>query len=80
MKAIALGRSRAPAGRCRRRRSPLKIRLTRSFRENTPAGQNIGAPVQATFTGGTLTYTLEGTDAGSFDIDEETGRIKTRTG
>ena len=52
--------------------------LTRSFRENTPAGQNIGAPVQATFAGGTLTYTLEGTDAGSFDIDEETGRIKTK--
>ena len=58
--------------------------LTRSFRETTgaaePASRNIGAPVRATFSGGTLTYTLEGGDAGSFDIDDETGQIKTQAG
>ena len=57
--------------------------LTRSFRETTgegePAGRNIGAPVRATFSGDTLTYTLEGTDGGSFDIDES-GQIRTRAG
>ena len=57
---------------------------TRSFRETMgvrePASRNIGASVRATYAGGTLTYSLEGADAGSFDIDEGTGQIKTRTG
>lgn len=42
--------------------------ITRSFPENTPAGQNIGAPVRATYTGDGLAYRLEGMNAGSFDI------------
>ena len=36
--------------------------------------------MRATFSGGALTYTLEGADAGSFDIDDETGQIKTKSG
>ena len=40
---------------------------------------NIGDPVAArdVDTGDTLTYTLGGTDDGSFDIDEDTGQLKT---
>ena len=42
---------------------------TRSFAENTAAGENIGNPITATDPdGGTLTYSLEGTDADSFTI------------
>ncbi len=51
----------------------------RMVAENTVAGENIGAPVAATDadTGDTLTYTLGGTDAASFDIDANTGQLKT---
>ena len=51
---------------------------TRTVAENTAAGQDIGAPVTATDanTGDTLTYTLEGTDAASFDIGESTGQLR----
>ena len=43
----------------------------REVPENTEAGENIGAPVTAADpdTGNTQTYTLEGADADSFDID-----------
>ena len=53
---------------------------TRTVAENTAAGQDIGAPVTATDanTGDTLTYTLEGTDAASFDIGESTGQLQTK--
>ena len=54
---------------------------TRSFAENTGAGQNIGNPVRATDSdGGTLTYSLQGTDAGSFTIVSNSGQLQTRTG
>ena len=48
--------------------------------ENTTAGQDIGAPVSATDpdAGETLTYTLDGTDAASFDIDPLTGQLQTK--
>ena len=54
----------------------------RSVEENTPASQNIGAPVAATHPDsvGTLAYSLDATGATSFDIDESTGQIKTKTG
>ena len=52
----------------------------RSVDENTPPGVNIGDPISATDMdeedlefGNTLTYSLEGTDAASFDIDPWTG-------
>ena len=51
----------------------------RSIPENTPAGVNIGAPVSATDVDkDTLTYTLGGTDAASFDIDPSTGQLITK--
>ena len=52
--------------------------VTRSVDENTAAGENIGEPVMATDADDdTLTYTLSGTDASSFDIDESTGQLMT---
>ena len=55
---------------------------TREVPENTEAGENIGAPVTATDpdTGDTLTYTLEGADLDSFDIDSASGQIQTKPG
>ena len=53
---------------------------TREVAENTAAGENIGAPVEATDAdaGDTLTYTLGGTDMASFDIDMATGQLMTK--
>ncbi len=54
---------------------------TRSFAENTGAGQNIGSPVSAADRdGGTLSYSLEGTDAASFDLVATSGQLQTRSG
>ena len=52
----------------------------REIPENTAADLNIGDPISTTDpdTGQTLTYTLGGLDAGSFDIDGETGQLKTK--
>ena len=47
--------------------------------ENTAAGQDVGSPVSATDPeSDTLTYSLQGTDAGSFTIDSSNGQIKTK--
>ena len=53
---------------------------SRSVAENTPAGQNVGIPVSATDpdSGDTLTYSLGGTNASSFDIVSTTGQIQTK--
>ncbi|MDE0397656.1 MAG: cadherin domain-containing protein [Candidatus Poribacteria bacterium] len=52
---------------------------TRSIAENTAAGANIGTPVAATdVDGNTLTYTLGGTDAASFDIVSTSGQLQTK--
>ena len=55
---------------------------SRTIAENTTTGVAIGAPVTATDpdTGDTLTYTLEGTDLDSFDIDSASGQIQTKSG
>ncbi len=55
--------------------------LTRSVAENTPAGTNIGAAVAASDAdaGDTLTYTLGGADAASFDIVATSGQLRTRS-
>ena len=54
-------------------------RTTRSIAENTPAGVNIGIPVSATDADDdTLTYSLGGTDAGSFSIVSASGQLRTR--
>ena len=54
---------------------------SRSVPENTPAGQNVGVVVSATDldSGDTLTYTLGGADASSFDIVSTTGQIRTKS-
>ena len=52
---------------------------TRSIAENSNAGVNIGSTVAATDADDdTLTYSLGGTDASSFDIDSSSGQLKTR--
>ena len=54
---------------------------TREFAEDAPVGHSVGAPVTATDDDNhTLTYTLEGTDAGSFEIVSTSGQIQTKTG
>ena len=55
----------------------------RSVAENTSAGQNVGAVLTATDDDDdSLTYTLEGTDAASFDLVTTSGsaRIRTKSG
>ena len=52
---------------------------TRAVAENTIADTNIGAAVGATDAdNNTLTYTLGGTDAATFDIDSTNGQLKTK--
>ena len=52
---------------------------TRSFAENTGSGEGIGTPVAATDNdGGTLVYSLEGDDAGSFDLVTDSGQLETK--
>ena len=56
---------------------------TRSIAENTAAGENVGAVIPAATdadAGDTLTYSMEGTDAGSFTFDASTRQITTKTG
>ena len=52
-----------------------------SIAENTAPGVNIGDPVSATDpdTADTLTYTLGGVDAESFDIISSSGQLQTKT-
>ncbi len=54
---------------------------TRAVEENSVAGTNIGAVITATDQDGdTLTYSLTGTDAASFNIGEGTGQITVKSG
>ena len=51
----------------------------RSIAENTAAGIHIGTAITATDADNeTLTYTLGGTDAATFEIDATTGQLKTK--
>ena len=53
--------------------------ITRSVAENTTAGDPVGDPVAATDEeSDTLTYSLSGTDAASFDFETGTGQIKVK--
>ena len=56
--------------------------VTRSLAENTAAGENVGAPVAADDddTDDSLTYSLGGTDAESFEIVATSGQIQTKAG
>ena len=59
----------------------VQATTTRSVAENTAAGQPVGAPVEASDDDNdSLTYSLGGTDAASFDIDTSTGQIKVKSG
>ena len=51
---------------------------TRMVAENTSAGEDIGAPVEATDSGDVLTYSLSGDHAAQFDIDRATGQLRTK--
>ena len=52
---------------------------TREIAENTAAGEDVGGAVTATdVNNDTLSYTLGGVDAGSFDFVETTGQIRTK--
>ena len=55
---------------------------TRSVSASAQAGASIGQPVEATDadTDDSLTYGLEGRDAGLFEIDDALGQLLTRTG
>ena len=51
---------------------------TRSIAENVAVGTNVGAAFTATDSDNdTLTYSLSGTDAASFAVDNSTGQLKT---
>ena len=54
---------------------------TRTIAENKPTRSNIGSPVSASDAdrSDTLTYSLGGTNAGSFAFDTRTGQLKTAT-
>ena len=52
---------------------------TRAVAENSPAGTDVGDPVDATATN-PLTYSLAGTDAASFAIVSTSGQIQTTSG
>ena len=50
--------------------------ITRTVDENAPLGTHVGSAVTATDPDrGTLTYSLSGTDASSFGIDDSTGQL-----
>ena len=54
---------------------------SRSVAENATPGTNVGQPVTATDPERkALTYSLEGTDGGSFEIIQSSGRIQTKSG
>ena len=54
---------------------------TRSFAENTGAGQNIGSPVSATDgDSDPITYSLAGKDASAFTIVSGSGQLSTQSG
>ena len=55
------------------------VSTTRSIAENVPANINIGSAVSASDPeGDNLAWTLGGTDAAEFNLDTETGQLRTR--
>ncbi|MCY4575562.1 MAG: cadherin domain-containing protein [Chloroflexi bacterium] len=56
----------------------VETEQTRMVAENTPAGRNIGGPVNASDRGDVLTYSLSGADAGLFALDRATGQLRTK--
>ncbi len=57
------------------------FRTTRSLAQNARPGDSVGDPVAATHPDDLeITYSLSGTDAASFTVDEETGQIRIKEG
>ena len=58
------------------------LNTSRSVSADAPSGTNIGAPVRATDadSGDTVSYLLEGRDAGLFEINTATGQLLTKSG
>ena len=57
------------------------FRTTRAVAENARPGDAVGDPVSATHPDELeITYSLSGTDAASFTVDEETGQISVKVG
>ena len=57
------------------------FRTTRAVAENARGGGAVGEPVSATHPDELeITYSLSGTDAASFTVDEETGQISVKAG
>ena len=57
------------------------VTATRSVEENSAEGTNVGMPIAANdANGNALTYTLGGTDATLFTIEEDAGQIKVGAG
>ena len=56
------------------------VQTERSLVENTTAGVNIGSPVATAMSSGTVSYTLGGPDAASFDLVASTGQLQTKLG
>ena len=57
------------------------FRATREVAENARPGDAVGVPVPATHPDDMeITYSLSGTDAASFTVDEETGQIQVKEG
>ena len=54
------------------------VSTTRSVAENTAAGINLGAPIRAVATSGSVAYTLGGADSSSFQIVSSSGQLRTR--
>ena len=54
---------------------------TREIHEKEAVGANVGAPVSATDMdmGETLEYSLDDTDAETFEVDSSTGQLRTRS-
>ena len=57
------------------------FRTARDVAENARPGETVGEPVPATHPDElAITYSLSGTDAASFTVDETTGQIRVREG
>ena len=56
------------------------VQAARMVEENTPAGEDVGLPVEASDSDNDiLTYTIDDTAAATFDIEAASGQIKTKS-
>ncbi len=56
------------------------LETERSLAENPTAVVELGPPIAPAASSGAVTYSLGGPDAGSFELDEATGRLRTKAG